>query len=175
MKHIYTFLLALLIYLPLSAQNDWFIPFGQSQEQVRQYLAKKDYLLEVREDKGMHRMLASIEKDKQIEYVFDKGLLYATSVSRKYANKKACKDILKSCLDYMELISSGKIVQTNLGNATCYTAVTNTRVIKLFVINHEHKSQTLQLTSFSRIHGPMKDDRLHYEVDLLSRYSPGND
>ncbi len=168
MKQLFTFILSLLLYFPTIAQNDWFIPFGQSQEQVKHYLAGKDYLIQVREDAGMHRLLASIEAEKQIEYVFDKGTLYATSVSRKYPNKKVAKDILKSCLNYMSLISSDKIEQTNVGNATCYTAVTKARVIKLFVITHPQKTQTLQLTSFSRLHGPMKDSQMHYELNLLS-------
>lgn len=167
MKQLFTLVFSLLISFPLFAQNDWFIPFGQTQKQVRQYLADKDYLISVREDAGMHRLLASIEKDKHIEYVFEKGALYATSVSRKYPNKKVSKDILRSCLEYMDLISADKIQQKNVGNATCYTAVTKSRVIKLFVIDHPEKTQTLQLTSFSRLHGPMKNARLHYEMNLF--------
>lgn len=167
MKHFFTLLFSLLITFPLFAQNDWFIPFGQSQEQVREYLSDKDYLVSVREDAGMHRLLASIERDKHIEYVFEKGSLYATSVSRKYPNKKVSKDILKSCLEYMDLVSAGKIQQKSVGNATCHTTVTHGRVIKLFVIDHPDKSQTLQLTSFSRRHGPMKNKSLHYEMNLF--------
>lgn len=171
MKHSFTLLLALFIIVPMSAQSDWFIKFGQTREEVKQYLSEKDYPLEVREDRGMHRLLASMEEGKKVEYVFDNGSLYATSVSRRYAHKKEAKGILKGCLDYMELISSEKIEQTSIGDAVCYTAVTPSRVIKLFVIDHPQKSQTLQLTSFSRLHGPMKDARRHYELDLLSRYS----
>ena len=167
MKQIY--LITLLFFLTLSAagQNAWFLPFGQSTGQVKELLKKKHYLLDLKEEKDLNRLLAIIRDDKQVEYAFQNDRLYATSLTKYYTDKQEIKDREESCMKYLDFISSGNVSKTTEGKKTCFTVVTGSRVIKFYTIP-EGEGKVLQLTSMSRIYGNVGEtDAFGYELRVL--------
>ena len=69
----------------------------------------------------------------------------------------------------MNVVSQGQMRKKNEGDLTCHTAVSDSRVIKLFVLEHDD-GRTLTLTSLSRLHGPpLNEEDLYYEDDILNR------
>ncbi|MEM6804178.1 MAG: hypothetical protein AAF696_22430 [Bacteroidota bacterium] len=167
MKHLYFFSLFLLLHSIAFSQNHLFIPFGQSEAEVRSFLNSRDYVTEVVKDDKMKRLRAVLEEDKHVEYAFNKGRLYATSVTRNYPDKKSAKNVQRKCLEYMEVTGTNGIKEVNNNNFTCHTVVTDSRVIKLFIIEHP-KSKTLTFTAVSRKFGPMISKKdYYYEIDLF--------
>ena len=165
-------LIRILVFLVTSiqvifAQNNLFIPFGQTTDDVKTYLESRDYIENVVEDQEMKSLTAQLEENKLVEYLFEGGKLYATTVRRNYSDKKSAKEIQRQALEYLQVTGRGAVKQTTSNNIDCYTTVTDSRVIKLFVIDHK-KSITLMLSSFSRQYGPMDDDEdSYYEIELL--------
>lgn len=171
MKHLFSLCTCLFLSFPIFAQSEWFIPFGQTENEVKSFLQDKDYLQNVKEEPELNRLLASVEDRKRVEYVFERGKLYATSVTRNYEDKKIMREIKNNCLEYMELVSKNQVEETMVGDAVCFTALADKRVIKLFVIptasRHQH---ILQLTSYalgSNMPGITPD--LHYENTMLKK------
>ncbi|WNJ17733.1 hypothetical protein [Pontibacter sp. G13] len=153
----------------VSAQSSLFIPFGQTAEEVKSYLDSRDYIVSVTEDEELQSLRVVLDNEKMVEYAFKDGALYATTVTRNYLDKKKGREIQKSCLDYMKQIGVGDLVQTEENKVMCYTTVTDSRIIKLFVQMHP-KSLTLTLTAFSKRYGPMEqDENFYYEVEILQR------
>lgn len=170
MKHLSTCLITWLLVAQVFGQNNLFLPFGQSPEEVRTFLNSRDYIQGVEEDREMLSLRARLDEHKQVEYVFDEqGVLYATTVTRNYQSRRDADDIQDEVLEYMDIVSQGQIRKTVDDNITCYTALADSRVIKLFVIELQD-SRTLTLTSISRQHGPaLTEEDLYYENDLLQR------
>lgn len=170
MKYFSTFFTTLLLISGSAiGQNNLFIPFGQSTEDVKNFLGTRDYIVQIQEDTEMESVRAILDEDKHVEYAFDKGALYATTVTRNYTDKKSAKEIQKNCLDYMTQIGLDEVKTTSNENIICYTVLTEGRIIKLFVINHP-RSTTLTLTSVSRDFGPMiQNQDFFYEIELLQR------
>lgn len=167
MKYLYVLIFSLLIQTPAIAQNHLFIPFGQTKDEVRSFLTSRDYVNDIVTDDKMGILRAVLEADKHVEYVFEEGHLYSTSVTRNYANKKSAKEVEKKCLEYMVVTGSKDIKETRSDNRTCHTVVTDNRVIKLFVIEYQ-KSKTLIFTAVSRKFGPMISKKdYYYEIDLF--------
>jgi len=175
MKHLYFLIIALLIPAALFSQNHLFIPFGQTEDEVRDFLNSRDYVGEIIKDAKLGSLRAILEANKHVEYVFENGRLYATSVTRNYSDKKSAKEVEKKCLEYMVVTGSRDIKVTHKENVTCHTVVTDNRIIKLFVIEHP-KSRTLTFTSVSRQFGPMISKKdYYYEIDLLDLQSNAKD
>ncbi|MEZ4829595.1 MAG: hypothetical protein R3C61_25415 [Bacteroidia bacterium] len=169
MKYTSTLALSLLLCLSGTAQNNLFIPFGQSREDVKSFLGTRDYIAQVQEDQEMQSVRAVLDKDKHVEYAFENDALYATTVTRNYSDKKTAKEIQKDCLEYMTNVCVEELKANSNDNITCYTAVTEAKIIKLFVISHP-RSTTLTLTSVSRNYGPMiQEQDFFYEIELLQR------
>ncbi|MEM6342300.1 MAG: hypothetical protein AAF927_00415 [Bacteroidota bacterium] len=167
MKQIFTLIFLCCSLSFLEGQNNLFVPFGQTTEQVKNFLYAKEYVTAVQEDDSLHSVRAYLDKNKHVEYAFENGALYATTVTRNYAEKRAAATVQKNCMEYMQVISRGSVSITTNENVTCYTAITDSRIIKLFVRLHK-KGSTLTLTAVSRHYGPMVlDDNFHYEVELL--------
>ena len=171
MKHFSTHVCFLLLLVIASqAQNNLFIPFGQTAEEVMQFLGSRDYIINIHEDLDMNSVRAILDQNKHVEYAFNNnGTLYATTVTRNYEDRKTAKEIQKNCLEYMEYISKGNARQIENTDIRCYTAVTDSRVIKLFVQDHD-KSTTLTLSSVSLQYGPpMNPEEMYYEDALLQK------
>lgn len=167
MKYVYVVIFSLLIQTSAIGQNHLFIPFGQTKDEVRSFLTTRDYVNDIVVDDKMGTLRAILEADKHVEYVFEKGHLYATSVTRNYSDKKSAKEVERKCLEYMEVTGSRDIKETHNDNVTCHTVVTENRIIKLFVREYQ-KSKTLTFTSVSRKFGPMISKKdYYYEVDLF--------
>lgn len=160
----------LLALFPLQGQNNFFLPFGQTSEEVKSFLYSRDYVRDVEEDIELQSLRVQLDDHKQVEYAFDeRGVLYATTITRQYDRVKDAKDIEQEVLEYMGVISSGQVSRNAEGPLTCHTAVSDSRVVKLFVLEHED-GRTLTLTSLSRLHGPpLAEDDLYYESDILNR------
>ncbi len=166
-----SFTLVLLLALSSSlAQNNFFLPFGQSTEEVKSFLYSRDYVQTVEEDIDLQSLRVQLDDQKQVEYAFDeRGVLYATTITRQYNRRKDAKSIEEEVLEYMEVVSEGQVTKKSEGALTCHTAVADTRVMKLFVFEHQD-GRTLTLTSLSRLHGPpLADEDLYYENDILNR------
>ncbi len=167
MKQLFTLLLITCCGMIGFGQNHLFIPFGKTTEEVSAFLKTRDYVQNVHVDEDLKSVRADLDQDKHVEYAFDNGFLYATTVTRSYENRKTSGDVTRNCLEYMDAISRGSMGHTTKDNVTCYTAVTESRIIKLFVASHK-KGETLTLTAVSRQHGPMTEDKdFYYEIELL--------
>lgn len=164
------FSFALLLALsPMPGQNNFFLPFGQTSEEVKSFLYSRDYVQNIEEDIELQSLRVHLDDYKQVEYAFDeRGVLYATTITRQYNRVKNAKDIEQEVLEYMAVISSGQVSRSTEGPLTCHTAISVSRVVKLFVLEHED-GRTLTLTSLSRLHGPpLADEDLYYEEDILN-------
>ena len=169
MKHLSTLYMWIMVVTTVAGQNNLFIPFGQTTSEVKSFLNTRDYISNIHEDLEMESVRAVLDEDKHVEYAFNQGALYATTVTRNYVSRKDAKDVEQNCIDYMGVISRGAIKEVTNENITCFTSVTDSRIIKLFVIDHK-KSVTLTLTSLSRQHGPnTEDEDFYYEVELLQK------
>lgn len=154
-------------FTSLSAQNSWFIPFGQTSDEVRRFLETKDYLKGIQEDKDLQRMLAIILDDKQVEYVFKDDKLYAISLSKYFGDKAEARLREQSCIKYLDIIGNGQVTKTDEDRRTCYTVVTGNRFIKFFVIP-QGEGHVLQITALSRLFGDMNSkDQFMYELKIL--------
>lgn len=172
MKCIGTSLAILLLGASLQAQTNLFIPFGQSTQEVRAFLDSRDYVVQVHEEYDMDRLRAILSPDKQVEYVFHHGELYATTVTRNYTDRRAAKQVQRNCLDYMLSVAESDIRETEENGILCFTAIAAERLIKLFVQQHAG-SVTLTLTSVSRTYSPERLRRdFFYEDDILARQRP---
>ncbi|MEM6764314.1 MAG: hypothetical protein AAF824_10760 [Bacteroidota bacterium] len=174
MKQTLLSLLLVLSFSIIQAQNDWFVSFGQSPEEVKTFLESKNYFQTIKEDTQLQRMLAVVEDGKQVEYVFKTGKLYATSVRREYSSKADAKIHIQSTLRYIEHVSSGEIVKTSEGNTTCYTAKAKGRILKLFVIpgKLDEHGQILQLTSINKDQGKtILDNKVFYQSEMMEQYA----
>ncbi len=163
--------LALLLFVSVAhGQNNFFLPFGQSTDEVKSYLVTKDYVNGVQEDAELRSLRVNLDELKHLEYAFnEEGMLYATTVTRHYQSHRAAREIEGEVLEYMKVASQGHIRHVVNGNLTCYTALADTRVIKLFVLEHK-TSRTLTLTSMSKLHGPPLDEKdIYYEDDILNK------
>ncbi len=164
-------LLILLLSTTLSeGQNNFFLPFGQSPEEVKSFLRSRDYIELVEEDKELRSLRVALDPNKQVEYAFDeKGILYATTITRTYTKRKDAAAIEAEVLEYMQVVSQGQMKRVSEGDLTCHTAMADNRVIKLFVRDH-NDGKTLTLTSLSRLHGPpLSEEDLFYEQDILNK------
>lgn len=171
MKQISLIFLAGILLCPnLNAQNKLFIPFGKSTEEVKKFLETRDYVHGVVERPVMATLIATVDEGKVVEYAFDtEDKHYATTVSRTYATTKESSKFRESCLEYMKLISKNQIERNNYGRIVCHTAIGKDAILKFFVISHGD-TQTLQLTSISRLVGPsLEKDLTHYEEKILNK------
>ncbi|MEL7342584.1 MAG: hypothetical protein AAGM67_19025, partial [Bacteroidota bacterium] len=84
-------------------QNSLFVPFGQTTEQVKDFLYAKEYVTSVQEDDSLQSLRAYLDKNKHVEYAFENGALYATTVTRSYVEKKAAAEVQKNCIEYMQV------------------------------------------------------------------------
>jgi hypothetical protein len=167
MKQLFTLLIGICVCTLAPGQNNLFIPFGQTAEQVTDFLGSRDYVHNVHIDSEMKSVRADLDQNKKVEYAFENGSLYATTVTRSYENRRVSHEVQRNCLEYMNVISRGTVSTSSQQNVVCHTAVTESRVIKLFVASHKG-GQTLTLTAVSRHHGPMIHDKdFYYEVELL--------
>ncbi|MEL6194521.1 MAG: hypothetical protein AAFR66_20845 [Bacteroidota bacterium] len=156
------------------AQNDWFVSFGQSPDEVKTFLEGKNYLQTIQEDTELQRMLAVVEDGKQVEYVFKSGKLIATSVRREYTSKAEAKIRLQSTLRYMENVSAGEIEKTSEGNTTCYYVKAKGRHLKLFVLpgQIDVHGQILQLTAINKEQGKtIPENKFYYDSDMMEQYA----
>ena len=161
--------LFLVLSIASVAQNNMFIPFGQTPEEVMSFLGSRDYIINIHEDMDMKSVRAVLDQNKHVEYAFNEGSLFATTITRNYKDRKIAKSIQKDCLNYMEYVSKGNTRQTANEEIICYTALTDARVIKLFIQEHK-ESVTVTLSSVSRkFSPPMQQDELYYEDALLQK------
>ena len=159
MKPLAIFISLLCLSSALFAQNNLFLPFGQSKEEINRYLYTRDYVQQIVEDNDLAIVRAVLGKYKQVEYAFRSNTLYATTVSRHYIDRAAAREVQRNVLDYMDYTSRGTLKQETEDKITVYTAMTETRVIK-FVIqaSPNQTGVTLVLTSYSRSHAPEGED-----------------
>lgn len=167
MKRYYSLPLFLFLSIISVAQNNMFIPFGQTPEEVMTFLGSRDYIINIHEDLEMKSVRAVLDQNKHVEYAFNEDSLFATTITRNYKDRKIAKSIQKDCLDYMEYVSKGNTRQTANTEIICFTALTDSRVIKLFIQEHD-ESVTLTLSSVSlKFSPPTQQDDLYYEDALL--------
>lgn len=153
----------------VSAQNSWFIDFGKSMEEVKTFLEEKHYLEDIQLDPKLQRIVVVMKGDKQIEYAFKNDKLFATSLSKLYEDRHKSKDRIDNCLNYLNIISNENVVKTTEGKKEVHTVITNSRVIKLFVIPEED-GKILQLAAFSRLYGDLSENSQFFtELQLLEK------
>ena len=170
MKHTGVFISLLFFVVGnLSAQNSWFIDFGKSMEEVTDFLEEKHYLRNIQQDPELQRIVVVMKGDKQIEYAFKNDKLFATSLSKLYVDRHKSKDRIENCLNYLNIISNENVVKTTEGKKEVHTVVTNSRVIKLFVIP-EAEGKILQLAAFSRLYGDLSENSQFFtELQMLEK------
>lgn len=178
MRYILLSFCLLLTGLAGNAQNEWFISFGKTKDEVHDYLSEKDYFKFIKIDDQMERVLAVLDEGNQIEYVFHSGKLFATSMRKEYPSKDEAKQRLQNCLEYMDAISKDDIVRTSEGPSICYTASAKKRIVKLFVMpqsTSKSRGQILQLTSISSAYAhKMGDNKLYTDTSLMTKKSKKN-
>ncbi|MEO0582768.1 MAG: hypothetical protein AAF135_11135 [Bacteroidota bacterium] len=171
MKSLVFFISLLTLSSALFAQNNLFVPFGQSKEEVKRYLYTRDYVRQITEDNELRIVRASLGKYKQVEYAFKENNLYATTVSRHYLDRQDAKEVQRNVLDYMDFTSRGTLKQESEEKLTVYTAMTDTRVIKFVIQQTQTPGVTLVLTSYSRSHSEAGADQDYYDQRLMSQLS----
>ncbi len=176
------FLLCCLLFSVITnyAQNEWFISFGKTTDEVKNYLSSKDYFRLIKEDPEMGRVLAILDEGNQVEYVFQADKLFATSMRKEYASKTEAKVRMQNCLEYMDAISKEDVVRSTDGPTICYTASAKKRIVKLFVMNDASSkdgAQVLQLTAISSAHADkIGDNKFYTDIGLMAKpVTLGND
>lgn len=175
MKRTFIILIILsLSLLTLQAQSNLFLPFGQERSKVKRFLASRNYVRQTTEDHEQSTLRAIINEYKYVEYAFGTKGMYATTVTTHYRNKGEMREYQRNILDYMDHVSRGSIRQSEESAVVCYSAESESRVIKLFVIR-KGSGHTLTLTSLSREHVPQPmNHNFSYEEGLLERSANSN-
>ncbi len=163
-------LLILSVGLPLGirAQSHMFLPFGESKKEVLSYLQNRDYVIEAEEDRDLNVVRAILSNQKQIEYAFYGNRLYAITMLNHYTNLSEASSAQQHLLEYLKSSGAPEITRTGEEPFVCYTAITSSRVLKVFIRQHT-STRSIILSSISLAHGPdMTEDDFFYE----RRYFP---
>lgn len=136
------------------AQNAMFIPFGQSVDEVSEYLYSRDYAQKV--DKTLNtEWVNSVSSSQSVVYYFGDDVLYAIEDTRFYKDRKEAERIVKTCLDFMALEKNKVRTLDSENGINHYAVVTNDRLIELIVENgKKNEGANLRLKSTSRLYGP---------------------
>lgn len=93
------FLIALLPYA-VSGQNGLFIPFGQTESEVKNFIKSRSYV-QIAESDSESRILKATSDIQEASYEFHNNSLCVISNKRTYRDKKEAERIIKSCLAYL--------------------------------------------------------------------------
>ena len=101
MKGILLFILLASSQIVSFSQNALFLPFGQSNQQIENYLVTRDYIQEIKREK-QDQIVNQVTENRKVVYHFEENFLYATEDIRMITDKKLLDDALKSCREYMK-------------------------------------------------------------------------
>ncbi len=165
--HLFFALLLVALTYPLQGQSHFFLPFGDRKGDVKTYLESRDYLASLSEDASLNVIHITTKDRKQVEYAFHGRRLYAITVLNNYRSPKEAQMAQHHVLEYLKGSGAPEITRKGKEPFVCYTALTDLRVLKVFVRQHED-SQSIILTSISRKYGPpMSEEDIYYEKRFL--------
>lgn len=147
----------------LSAQNAFFLPFGQTDQEVIQLISQKEYPFELTQ--GADSISQEMQNGQRVTYYFKNGTLYAIEDTRIYTDKKEADRVLKTITDYMENEDRRVRHVGSSGGRSHYLTIEQDRVIEVVAevrtiktrkgkVKDKHKEVTMHLRVTSRLHGP---------------------
>lgn len=148
-------------------QSHFFLPFGEQKEEVSSYLKSRDYLESLTEDPELNVMRIITKGRRQVEYAFYGQRLYAITVLNNYRTPREANYAQQHVLQYLKASGAAEINRSGEEPFVCYTALTDSRILKVFVRQHTD-SRSIILTSISREYGPrMSEEEIYYEKRFL--------
>ncbi len=151
-----------------TAQTNLFLPFGDTRQDVISYLETRDYVKDLTDDQDLNVVRIVLSSRKQVEYAFHGNQLYAVTVLHNYTDLAEAERATGHLIEYLRSCGAPEIKKTGEGSLTVYTAITSSRVLKVFVRTHSN-SKTLILSSISLAHGPdMKEEDFFYEEKFFN-------
>lgn len=162
------FLLLCLILRPnAKAQSSLFLPFGTAKPEVISYLETRDYVRSLEVDDELSVVRITLAPRKRVEYAFFRNRLYAVTVLQNYTSPVEADQAEEHLMEYLRSTGAPQIQQTGRGAIVCHTAITDSRVMKVFTRTHPD-SRSLILSSISLAHGPeMTEEDMFYEKRLF--------
>lgn len=151
----------------VSAQNPMFVPFGQTRQDVIDFLSMKDYV-RGQDSTDDNLLTQTVSFRQKVHYYFKEGVLYSIEDERVYDNRDIADRVIKSCTDYLSQGKKKLRLMSNQGGTQKYAAVEDDRLIELVVTHQGRRKRritTIHLRATSRWHGPrMETENLVAEV-----------
>lgn len=154
MKRYLLFILLASTQLVSFAQNALFLPFGQSNSEVVNYLHSRDYIQEV--NRNNHSQIVNkVSEQRKVVYHFQDNTLYAIEDMRTFTDQKQLKEALNSCRNYMKDGKKSPKALPSKAFQKYYIVSKANQVIEL-TVEKAPKSQgyILNMKVTSRNHGP---------------------
>lgn len=129
-----------------------FVPFGQSELEVRSYLDDKEYIMRVDEIRNENK-IRSIMEYFITEYSFKDNQLYTIKATKYYPNKRAAQEAIQASLMYMKLLKGEFLEVPSYEWDHHYVIIEEERLIELKHKRYDSYHE-LELSSTSRLHGP---------------------
>ncbi|MDX2246158.1 MAG: hypothetical protein SF052_05255 [Bacteroidia bacterium] len=140
--------------LSVFAQNAMFIPFGQSVDQVSEYLYSRDYAQKVDKTEDSE-WVNKVSNTQSVVYFFDNNVLYAIEDARFYKDRKEFDRVVKTCLDFMSMEKHRIRTLDAENGVNHYAVVTDDRLVELIVeTGKKEEGSSIRMKSTSRLYGP---------------------
>ncbi len=147
-------------------QNAFFVPFGQTPDEVQAFLGEKDYLTSVYTSLRRDSVVAVGKMNDEVVYLFDNDELYRVFNSKKFTNLKEAERVEAAILEYFK-VRKGKITSTTNYGTTKHFCILDDRLIFVEVDGDKKLGyKTISIVALSRNHGP----RMQTE-DYITRVS----
>ena len=136
------------------AQNAFFIPFGQSINEVENLLYEREYYKNNYE-KLENQIISELFGNQQVTYNFKDKVLFGVEDQRLFSSKKHANKAIESCMKFLHS-KEGKVISMNSQDTRSHhVTVTEDEILELIVKKGKKEKEVIViLKSTSRFHGP---------------------
>ena len=114
----------------LYAQNVLFIPFGQSEKEVRAFVDENVILSELAIDQKEKRIKIT-DSLRNMSYDFHEKGLYKITDTRTYNSQEQARSVVKACLDYLKLFDQDIAKPKKSENIEHYLIMGENKIIEV--------------------------------------------
>jgi len=152
--------LLLTIYLLptcLWAQSAVFIPFGQTRSEIDHFLTDGQGYIQRSEFPSPDTILNYVNERQRVTYILNDDVLYAVEDERVYRDEEIAEEVIKACLDYLDM---GEFRVRDVSHSEYdqhYATVEGDRIVELMIVEEGTRKEpviTVRLKSTSRLYGP---------------------
>ena len=154
MKRKLLFILLAFPHILSFSQNALFLPFGQSNQEIEDYLHTRDYIQEIiKVDED--QIINKVSDNRKLVYHFQEDEHYATEDYLILSEKEKVDHAIKSCLDYMKDGNRQAKLLSSKKSQKHYLIFKTDEVIELMLMKDARNDDyIICLKVSSRLYGP---------------------